>query len=51
MDQPYPLLKQVAPARRATKSRVAAGPTYTTAINGGATPSMPGGDTLYEIFR
>lgn len=47
----YPLLKEVAPARKATKARPAAGPVYTTRINGGAAPTMPGGTTLYELFR
>ena len=47
----YPLLKEVAPARRATKSRPATGPTYTSAINDGAVPTMEEGETLYELFR
>lgn len=47
----YELLREVQPARRATKTRPAAGPTYTSAINGGAAPTMPHGNTLYELFR
>jgi len=51
MEEAYLLLKQVAPARRATKSRPAAGPIYTSSANGGAAPSMPTGKTLYELFK
>ncbi|KAI8475864.1 MAG: hypothetical protein J3K34DRAFT_17054 [Monoraphidium minutum] len=46
----YPLLKAVQAGRPGTKSRPAAGPTYTCSLNGGAAPSMPAGDTLYELF-
>ncbi|GBF97083.1 hypothetical protein Rsub_10094 [Raphidocelis subcapitata] len=50
MAESYPLLKEVGPPRRGTKSRPAAGPVYTSAVNGGAAPSMPTGNTLYELF-
>jgi hypothetical protein len=49
-DGAFPLLKEVGPARRGTKSRPAAGPVYVAAVNGGVPPVMPTGETLYELF-
>jgi hypothetical protein len=49
-SEQFPLLKEVAPARRATKSRPAAGPIYVAAVNDGKAPVMPTGKTLYELF-
>ncbi|GBF91020.1 hypothetical protein Rsub_03875 [Raphidocelis subcapitata] len=48
--QRYPMLIEVAPGRRAARDRPAVGPTYVGAANGGAPPTMPGGETLYELF-
>jgi hypothetical protein len=46
----YPLLVETQGPQRAAKGHPAAGPTYTSSVNGGATPTMPEGDTLYELF-
>jgi hypothetical protein len=52
-ERAWPLMRVAAPGRAGggEGGPLAVGPTYSCNIDGGAAPRMPGGDTLYEIFR